>query len=111
MAQFNVQLDGDINELNPSQTTIGQYVASGLPDASIGLLYEVRTTQSSGDVLTGLNSGLNVWLQISGNRGWGFNDSPGQFKTFLGEYEIREIANPSNTSGLANVVLNTEDGS
>ncbi len=110
-AEFNVQRDGDINRINPSQVDIGDYVGSGLPDANIGLLYEVRVIQTSGDTLTGANAGLNTWLQINGTLGWGFNDSPGQFKDFGGNWEVREIADVSNTSGVKSVSLNTEDGS
>lgn len=111
VAQFRVQRDGDIHRLNPSQTTIGQFVDSGLPDAAVGDRYEVRVIQTAGDTLTGFNAGLNIWLQISGNRGWGFNDSPGLFKTFDGNWEVREIADPANTSGIKSVSLDTEDGS
>lgn len=109
-AEFQVQRDGDIIGIAPNQIDRGDYVASGLPDANIGLLYEVRVIQSSGDTLT-TSAGLNVFLQINGTLAWGFNDTPGQFRDFVGTYEVREIADTSNTSGTKSVDLHTEDGS
>ncbi len=110
-AGMTLQRDGDIlRRQGASNTDVGDYVASGLPDADIGLLYEVRVIQSSGDALTN-SPGLNVFLQISGNRLWDFNDSPGQFKDFVGTYEVREIADTGNTSGAVSCEFHTEDGS
>ncbi len=110
-AGLTLQRDGDIlRRQGSSNTDVGDYVDSGLPDADIGLLFEVRVIQTSGDTLT-VSPGLNVFLQINGNREWAFNDSPGQFRDFGGTYEVREIANPSNTSGTASLTLSTEDGS
>lgn len=110
-AGFSVQRDGDIlRRQGGSNADVGDYVGSGLPDANIGTLYEVRTIQTSGDTLT-FNAGLNVFLPISSTRQWEFSDSPGEFRSFGGNYEIREIADTSNTSGVKSVTLNTEDGS
>lgn len=110
VAAFDVRRNGSVNRFSPNQTDLGDYVSSGLPDATIGDLYEIRVIQSSGDTLTD-DAGLNVFLQISSNLRWGFDDTPGAFKAFVGTWEVREIANPSNTSGTASLVLNTEDGS
>jgi hypothetical protein len=110
-AGFSVQRDGDIlRRQGGSNADVGDYVGSGLPDANIGLLYEVRVIQSSGNTLTN-SAGLNVFLQINGTLTWDFNDAPGQFKSFNGTYEVREIADPSNTSGTATLSFETEDGS
>lgn len=91
-------------------STICNFVDSGLPDAAIGDLYEVRVIQSSGGTLD-INAGLNTWLAISTTRSWGISDSPGQFQSFSGTIEVREIADTANTSGTCTVTLNTEDGS
>jgi hypothetical protein len=110
-AGFSLTRAGDIfRRAGGSNTDVGDYVGSGLPDANIGLLYEVRVIQSSGDTLT-TSAGLNVFLQINGTLIWEFNDTPGAFKDFGGTYEVREIADPSNTSGTATLSFNTEDGS
>ena len=110
-AGLQVQRDGDILERNgASNNDVGDYVASGLPNADIGLLYEVEVIQTSGDTLTN-DAGLSEWLQINGTLTWDFNDTPGAFKSFNGTYEIREIADTSNTSGTKSVSLDTEDGS
>ena len=109
-AEFQVQRDGDIIGISPNSSDLGDYVDSGLPDANIGLLYEVRVIQTSGDTLS-TSAGLNMWLQINGTLAWGFNDTPGAFKDFGGNWEVREIADVSNTSGVKSVSLNTEDGS
>jgi hypothetical protein len=110
-AGFSVARDGDIHlRQGGGNPDVGDYVGSGLPDANIGTLYEVRTIQTSGDTLT-FNAGLNVFLPISSTRQWEFSDSPGEFRSFGGNYEIREIADTSNTSGVKSVTLNTEDGS
>lgn len=79
--------------------------------APIGDFFEVRVIQTGGDTLSGSNPGLNVWLAITVTRLWSMDDTPGEFKNFTGNYEVREIANPSNTSGVKSFVLNTEDGS
>lgn len=110
-AGFELTNAGKIRELTSvSNFDVGDFARPN-PGVPIGDFFEVRTIQSSGDTLTGVNPGLNVFLAITSTRRWSFDDTPGEFKQFVGTYEVREIANPSNTSGTKSVVLNTEDGS
>jgi len=109
-AGWLVNLAGEILKIQDGPAfKVGEYVSSGLPDPLVGLRFEVKVIQLSGDTLTGSNAGLNVWLQINGAKNWTFEDTPGESKTFDGTMEIREIAVPSNSSGVCTADIETND--
>lgn len=109
-AGFRVTNPGAIERVLASGNTfIANYVDSTPPD--VGDDFEIMVTQSAGDALTGINSGLNVWLQINVTRTWSFDDSPGEFKTFTGNFQVREIADTGNISASCSLQFDTEDGS
>lgn len=110
-AEMSVQRNGQISTRRGATTTDnGDFVASGLPDATIGDLYEVQVNQLSGDALS-VSAGLASFLQINGFLNWNYNDTPGAFKQGTFNYQIREIADVSNISALCTFTLETEDGS
>lgn len=109
-AGIEVQQDGAI-QLFDSGGVYFEYGNSWMENTgrtpTIGNDYEVFMATGGPDAPSG--SATNVWLQLNGLRSW-FLSSSSKFASeeFNSTLQVRQISNPSNITGLANIQLMVE---